>query len=192
VLQFHLVHFVLRRYHYALSEIPNEALLPCNPKILNMKKVKIIAALFLSSLAFTACSSDDNEVDKEYPVIDISASNAFPVQCSQMTRGQKITFRAQFNDNAALGSYSLDIHHNFDHHTHSTEVSDCETAPIKKPVNPFLYINSVTIPSGLKTYEAVQEITIPQDIDPGDYHFMIRLTDKEGWQSIKGLSIKIL
>lgn len=157
-----------------------------------MKTAKKIAVLVLSSLAYTACSSDNDAVDTEYPTIDISASNAFPVQCSQINRGQKITFRATFRDNAALGSYSLDIHHNFDHHTHSTEVSDCETDPVKKPVKPLLYINSVTIPEGLKNYEATQEITIPEDIDPGDYHFMIRLTDKEGWQTIKGLSIKIL
>lgn len=158
-------------------------------------KIKVLqsAFLFLACHAlFTACSSDNDVIDKEYPVIDISSTNAFPIQCSQVTRGQKFTFRASFSDNAALGSYSLDIHHNFDHHTHSTEVSDCETDPIKKPVKPMLYINSVTIPDGLKNYEAVQEIAIPEDIDPGDYHFMIRLTDKEGWQTLKGLSIKIL
>lgn len=157
-----------------------------------MKKTKSLIALLISLLALASCSSDNNEIDTEYPVIDISASNAFPIQCSEITRGQKITFRAKFTDNAALGSYSLDIHHNFDHHTHSTEVNNCIADPIKKPVNPMLYINSVTIPNGQKSYEAVQEITIPTDIDPGDYHFMIRLTDKEGWQTIKGLSIKIL
>nr|WP_244939634.1 DUF4625 domain-containing protein [Arcticibacter tournemirensis] len=32
---------------------------------------------------------------------------------------------------------------------------------------------------------------MPADADPGDYHFMIKLTDKEGWQTIKGLSIKL-
>lgn len=157
-----------------------------------MKKTKTLTAFAISLFALVSCSSDNNEIDTEYPVIDISASNAFPIQCSEITRGQKITFRAKFTDNAALGSYSLDIHHNFDHHTHSTEVSNCAPEPVKKPVNPMLYINSVTIPNGQKSYEAVQEITIPTDIDPGDYHFMIRLTDKEGWQSIKGLSIKIL
>lgn len=157
-----------------------------------MKKTKSLIAVLISLLALASCSSDNNEIDTEYPVIDISASNAFPIQCSEITRGQKITFRAKFTDNAALGSYSLDIHHNFDHHTHSTEVNNCVADPIKKPVNPMLYINSVTIPNGEKSYEAVQEITIPTDIDPGDYHFMIRLTDKEGWQTIKGLSIKIL
>lgn len=157
-----------------------------------MKTIKTALFFLAVSALITACSSDNDVVDTEYPVIDISASNAFPVQCSQVNRGQKFTFRASFNDNAALGSYSLDIHHNFDHHTHSTEVSDCETDPVKKPVKPLLYINSVSIPDGLKNYEAVQEITIPEDVDPGDYHFMIRLTDKEGWQTIKGLSIKIL
>jgi hypothetical protein len=153
---------------------------------------RIFAFFCLSILLFTSCESDKNEIDTEYPVIDVSAVNAFPIQCSAVTRGQKITFRAKFTDNTQLGSYSLDIHHNFDHHTHSTEVNNCDTEPVKKPVNPMLYINSVTIPSGQKSYEATQEITIPNEVDPGDYHFMIRLTDKEGWQTIKGLSIKVL
>lgn len=157
-----------------------------------MKKNKFLVAVLISVFTFTSCSSDDNKIDTEYPVIDASDANAFPVQCSEVTRGQKIIFKAQFTDNAELGSYSLDIHHNFDHHTHSTEVISCAADPIKKPVNPMLYINSVTIPAGQKSYKATQEITIPKDIDPGDYHFMIRLTDKEGWQTIKGLSIKIL
>ncbi|KQO22919.1 hypothetical protein ASF10_11245 [Flavobacterium sp. Leaf82] len=157
-----------------------------------MKRTNFLVAVFICFIALASCSSDNNEIDTEYPVIDVSAANAFPIQCSEIKRGQKITFRAKFTDNTALGSYSLDIHHNFDHHTHSTEVNNCVADPIKKPVNPLLYINSVTIANDQKSYEAVQEITIPADIDPGDYHFMIRLTDKEGWQTIKGLSIKIL
>ncbi|OMQ13096.1 DUF4625 domain-containing protein [[Flexibacter] sp. ATCC 35103] len=157
-----------------------------------MKRTNFLVAVFICVIVLASCSSDNNDIDTEYPVIDISAANVFPIQCSEITRGQKITFRAKFTDNTALGSYSLDIHHNFDHHTHSTEVNNCTSDPVKKPVNPLLYINSVMIASGQKSYEAVQEITIPADIDPGDYHFMIRLTDKEGWQTIKGLSIKIL
>ncbi|WP_166923197.1 DUF4625 domain-containing protein [Flavobacterium poyangense] len=157
-----------------------------------MKKNRTLMALLIVVSALTSCSSDNNEIDTEYPVIDISASNAFPLQCSEVTRGQKFTFRAKFTDNVTLGSYSLDIHHNFDHHSHSTEVSNCSPDPIKKPVNPLLYINTTPIPEGQKNFEATKEISIPADIDPGDYHFLIRLTDKEGWQTIKGLSIKIL
>ncbi|MCR4031853.1 MULTISPECIES: DUF4625 domain-containing protein [Flavobacterium] len=156
-----------------------------------MKKISfllgVLALVFISS-----CSSDKAEIDTEYPVIDITTAGAFPIQCSTIERGKTFTFKATFNDNVELGSYSLDIHHNFDHHTHSTEVTTCETEAVKKPVNPMLFINNYTIPKGVKNYEATAQITIPADVDPGDYHFMIRLTDKEGWQTLKGLSIKIL
>ncbi len=156
-----------------------------------MKKIKfLICALVF--VFITSCSSDNAEIDTEYPVIDITGASAFPIQCSTIERGQTITFKAIFNDNVALGSYSLDIHHNFDHHTHSTEVTSCEMEAVKKPVKPMLFINNYTIPNGVKSYEATTQIAIPADVDPGDYHFMIRLTDKEGWQTLKGLSIKIL
>ncbi|GGF00208.1 DUF4625 domain-containing protein [Flavobacterium limi] len=156
-----------------------------------MKKIKFMAGVLMFAFIIS-CSSDNKEIDTEYPVINISAADAFPVQCSTIGRGQTVTFKAVFNDNAALGSYSLDIHHNFDHHTHSTEVESCEMDAVKKPVKPMLFINNYTIPDGVKSYEATAQITIPADVDPGDYHFMIRLTDKEGWQTLKGLSIKIL
>jgi hypothetical protein len=100
-------------------------------------------------------------------------------------------FRARLSDNKELGSVSIDIHHNFDHHTHSTEVESCSMDPIKTPVKPMLLLQSFPITPGNKTVETQEEIQIPADIDAGDYHFLIRLTDKEGWQTIKGLSIKI-
>jgi hypothetical protein len=155
-----------------------------------MKKLIIISLLITAS--FSACKKDNQAtIDTEYPVIDVTATTAFPKQCSTVKRGEKFTFRAQLSDNSQLGSISLDIHHNFDHHTHSTEVESCNMDTKKTPVKPFLMIQSISIPTGTKSYEVQQEITVPSDIDPGDYHFMIRLTDKEGWQTIKGLSIKI-
>lgn len=135
--------------------------------------------------------SKSSEADTEYPVIDISSAQAFPKQCSTIERGKKLSFKARFSDNLALGSYSLDIHHNFDHHSHSTEISNCEFEAVKSPVKPFLFIKDYSIPEGQTSYEATAEIEIPADADPGDYHFMIKLTDKEGWQTIKGLSIKL-
>lgn len=153
-------------------------------------KLKYIAVILLLGF-ITACKKDETNIDTEYPVIDVTGSSAFPIQCSTLTRGQKFTFKAKFSDNVALGSYSLDVHHNFDHHSHSTEVSDCTMDAIKTPVKPFLFINTFQIPSGTSSYEAINEITIPADIDPGDYHFLIKVTDKEGWQTLKGISIKI-
>ncbi|GGB83296.1 DUF4625 domain-containing protein [Dyadobacter sediminis] len=156
-----------------------------------MKYIKQLFVTAAIALFTTACDKDETGIDTEYPVIDANAPGTFPVQCSTVKRGEKFTFKAAFSDNMALGSYSLDIHHNFDHHTHSTEVSDCSTDPVKKPVNPFLLIKTFDIPESQKAYAAIQEIEVPADIDPGDYHFMIRLTDKEGWQTLRGISIKI-
>ncbi|MGO3807509.1 MAG: DUF4625 domain-containing protein [Sphingobacterium sp.] len=156
-------------------------------------KTQLIGLLLFSVIVLAGCKKENQqEIDTEYPVIDIGAVNAFPKQCDTVHRGDKFTFIAELKDNAELGSVSIDIHHNFDHHTHSTEVENCGLNPIKTPLKPFTLIRSYDIAAGLKTYSLQQEITIPADIDTGDYHFMIRLTDKEGWQTIKGLSIKII
>lgn len=155
----------------------------------------LIYSLNLLLIILSGCSKDDkidkDEIDKEHPVFDVAGGSYFPQQCSEVKRGETFTFRAKFTDNKELGTYTLDIHHNFDHHNHSTEIEGCNLDPVKQPVKPFLFVEPYDIPRGLKTYTVEQQITIPADIDPGDYHFMIRLSDQEGWSDIKGLSIKI-
>ncbi|MBN7811830.1 DUF4625 domain-containing protein [Algoriphagus sp. H41] len=152
-----------------------------------MKKYLIAS---LAALLFSSCGKDEKPIDMEYPEIVVTA-DSFPLQCSVLQRGTTLQFKALFRDNAELGGFSLDIHHNFDHHTHSTEVNSCVEDPVKSPVKPMLLIQTFPIPDGLTEYEGTAEIEIPADIDPGDYHFMIRLTDDEGWQTLQGLSIKI-
>lgn len=156
------------------------------------KTYRLLSIAAILTVAIAGCKKDStNEPDTEYPSI-VAAANSFPVQCSTVTRGQTFTFKATFSDNRELGAYSLDVHHNFDHHNHSTEVNQCTFDAKKTAVKPFLFIQNYDIPVGSKQYEATAQITVPADVDPGDYHFMIRLTDKEGWQTIKGLSIKVL
>ena len=158
-----------------------------------MKFTRIGFALLAALIMFNSCSKDEKTaIDTEYPTIEVAAANSFPQQCSSLKRGEKFIFRANLADNVELGALSVDIHHNFDHHSHSTEVNDCVPDPVKTPVKPFLLIKSFTLPTGQRSHQIAEEITVPADIDPGDYHFLIRLTDKAGWQTIKGLSIKIL
>ena len=59
------------------------------------------------------------------------------------------------------------------------------------PKNPWIYNQNFSIPAGSQTNSASVDIAIPQDIDPGDYHFMIRVTDSAGWQEIKSVAIEI-
>jgi len=156
-----------------------------------MKTIKFTVALVLTMAFLNSCKKEADDIDTGYPEINVGTSEAFPKQCSVIKRGEGFTFKALLSDNAELGSVSVDIHHNFDHHSHSTEVNDCDMAPVKQAVNPFLLIKSYPISAGLKTFQTNEIILVPADVDPGDYHFLIRVTDKQGWQTIKGISIKI-
>jgi hypothetical protein len=146
------------------------------------KKIFII-----SILAFTLSACDEEDKDMQKPEISIS----FPQNCQTLQRGESFTFIAQFSDNAELGSYNIEIHNNFDHHSHSTDNVECELNAKKAPVNAWVFNPNYAIPAGRKTFEANNEIIVPADIDAGDYHFMVRLTDKSGWQQLAAVSVKI-
>lgn len=161
-----------------------------------MKKIGLIiaSAVFVCFLA----SCDDDETDTEKPVIDLTIQDAFPLNGDTLYFGEAFTLKMRFSDNQELGSYSVDLHNNFNHHSHSTEVDEVALDPVKTPVNPYTLIQDYTLPSEITIYETALEIEIPDSnsdgvkYDDGDYHFMVSLTDHEGWSVNKGLSIKIL
>lgn len=154
-----------------------------------MKLIRLLTFVLVLGL-FLTCKR--KEIDEEKPVIDMSGEDAFPGNCDTLYLGSAFTFRAMFTDNLQLGSYSIDIHNNFDHHSHSTDVEECQLSPVKTPVNPFVFIREYEIPEGNTEYETEEEILIPGNYDEGDYHLFISLTDREGWRSVKGISIKII
>ena len=160
-------------------------------KVIMAKYLSFMFMLAATTLLFS-CSDDDNpgSGDKELPsIVDGDMPN--PIDCQVYTRGEKIPFSYTFTDNVELGNFNIEIHNNFDHHTHSTSAGDCPLDPKKEPVKPWVFNQDYAIPAGSKTYDAKLDIAIPADIDPGDYHFMIRLTDKAGWQQLKAVSVKI-
>ena len=157
-----------------------------------MKRYSIYAILLLC--AFCACggSDDDEKKDMQLPVIGEQGIVANPVDCQQYHRGDTIPFHYVMSDDYELGAYNIEIHNNFDHHTHSTTSVECPMDDKKTPRNPWVYNRNFAIPAGLRTYDARQDIAIPADIDAGDYHFMIRLTDAAGWQQLHAVAVKIL
>ncbi|HMM03462.1 MULTISPECIES: DUF4625 domain-containing protein [unclassified Dysgonomonas] len=155
-----------------------------------MNKKIILFSLFC--LLAMACSNDDEDSrDMEKPSIDMGFKNAYPQNCVILYRGESFPFRAVFTDNEELGNYNIEIHNNFDHHSHSTDDVECDLEPKKTPVKAFVYNQDFSIPLGKNIFEADNEIFIPEDVDTGDYHFMVRLTDKAGWQQLKAISLKI-
>lgn len=160
-----------------------------------MKTYRVIIVMLLMALVFSCGKSD--EIDTEKPIISINFDDAFPVNCDTIYLGEEFILKVIFSDNAELGSFSIDIHHNFDHHSHSTELAACSFGQVKTPVNPFTLIQDYSIPEGIKEYETSLPVNIPSGnssglFDDGDYHLFISLTDKEGWSAQKGLSIKML
>ena len=157
--------------------------------------MKLQYSIFILLLFSTACNTA--EIDDVKPVIDLTIDGAFPVSCDTLYLGESFTWKVRFSDNVELGSYSLEIHHNFDHHAHSTEVVECDLDPVKAPVNTFHVISDFEIPAGSGEFIVNQEFSLPLsdgsgEFDQGDYHFFISLTDREGWSAQKGFNIKIL
>ena len=156
-------------------------------------KLKLEYGLIAFSMLFLAScsSSDDSSVDEEKPTITVNYAGGFPQACETLERGETYTFRAQVTDNLGLAAYSLNIHHNFDHHTHDDQGAQCELEETKAAVNPMIYIENFDTPSGTTDYEISISITIPEDVDPGDYHCSYSVTDVTGWQSRTSVDIKI-
>ena len=144
--------------------------------------------------ALCSCSSSDDEESRDMskPVISDQGITANPVDCQTYKRGENIAFNYVFTDDTELGSYNIEIHHNFDHHTHSTSAVECEADPQKQPVAPWVFNQDYSVPAGQHTYTARVDIPIPASVDAGDYHFMVRVTDKAGWQELKAVAIKIV
>lgn len=156
-----------------------------------MKLLKITCILLLLTILNIGCSSESEEPDTEKPTITLNYNEGFPKSCTFLEKGKEYTIRVKVSDNIALATYAIDIHHNFDHHTHDDQGSNCELSPIKDPVSPLIFIENYTIDNNRKEYEIEQNITIPADIDSGDYHCQISVIDVTGWQSRTSVDIKI-
>lgn len=155
-----------------------------------MKKSINILFLLIIAVAIVSCSKDD-ENDTIKPEIDMQFAGAFPLPCDTIYAGETFTFKAIFSDNQELKAFNLELHHNFDQHTHGSHNETCAMDPVKEPVNPFYLNQNFTIPAGSTIYEAIVAVEIPYDVDTGDYHFMVKVTDTEGWQSWQSVSVKV-
>lgn len=170
----------------------------------NILKLTYIT-LALSTLTFTACNKDDDEIDTEKPTIDISFAKAFPQNGSELHFGESFTLNIRLADNMELGAYSVNIHSNFDHHSHSTEEEEEHHHEEGEEHHHheegegdgFFFTQDYAIPAGLKEYNVTNTIEIPahapdgDEYQGGDYHFMITVTDKAGFSVFKSVEIHI-
>ena len=118
-----------------------------------MRKILFSLTAIAALLTMVACTSNDDIVkDNELPVITDAGITANPVDCQVYSRGETIPFRYRFTDNEELGNYNIEIHNNFDHHTHGTQKDNCKLDPkrIVKTTKSHGYITK-TLPFHVET-----------------------------------------
>lgn len=138
-----------------------------------MKTIKIFSIVALSAFfALTSCSSDDSNIDTERPVIVLNA----PEEGAVLVAGKDIHFDMEVSDNVMLGSYKVDIHHNFDNHNHPTSLNKVESDELV----PFVFNKTWSL-AGLKNADIHHhEIVIAANAKPGNYHFAVYVVDQAG------------
>lgn len=181
------------------------------------RNLTIIIVVACTLFLLGACVSDPDDKDMTMPFIEES-EESYPQQCEVYQPGGFIPLRCTFSDDMELGNFNVEIHNNFDHHSHSTSSVECDfdehddhdghddhddEATHDEETDhdhdhdhdsypgAWVFNQDYTIPAGQTLYKASIDIPIPEDIAEGAYHFMIRLTDRAGWQQLKSVSIKI-
>lgn len=150
-----------------------------------MKKLFLaVILLAIGATAFVSCGKTD--VDSEKPVIKLLE----PQEDELVKPGSALHLKIELSDNVALRSYKVEIHGNFDGHTHNARAEEAADAVefkntwteadfVKLGETPILDKQTVTIDHKL--------IEIPETINgkpvkEGHYHLMIHCTDRAGNQ----------
>lgn len=156
-------------------------------------KLLQLSLLFLT-ICVISCKHNSPAKDTTPPVISDASEDTSPTDCQSFSKGSVMPFNYLFTDNIGLGNFNIEVHNNFDHHTHSTSSVDCEEDEEhhhSDAATAWVFNQDYTIPEGLTSYTASFDIMVPDNVSEGSYHFMIRVTDQAGWQQIKSVDIKI-
>lgn len=131
-------------------------------------------------LGLVACKKEKKEeLDNQKPSITIVK----PASGSTAKGGENLQIEIRFSDNMNLSQYKLEVHPNFDGHSHGKTEGEM--------VSPWEWDTIVNV-SG-KEHTAKFSIRVPSDVKAGNYHFMAMCTDAAGYEApLKYTEIKIL
>lgn len=130
----------------------------------------IIVLSVISVFIFFSCDKDGLAGDTTKPVIQLYE----PAEGQVLKIGEDVHFEMDLSDDVMLKSYKIDIHNNFDHHSHGG------TKATEKDRVAFSFSRSYDISGQKNKYVHHHDIVIPDDAMPGDYHLMVYCTDAAG------------
>jgi hypothetical protein len=145
-----------------------------------MKKIFKFSTICLTAIFFLAFNSCKEDSDTTKPVINLIE----PEDDDILHIGGDVHFEVEFSDNEMLASYKVDIHPNFDDHSHAVTKGDAE------PVD-FVYEKTWSIAGKKNTTEHHHEIVIPENATPGHYHLMVYCTDAAGNESYVAVDVEL-
>jgi len=164
-------------------------------------KLFLLIACTAICAAFISCEPKDK--DTAYPVIE--DQNFLPANCDIYYLGDTIQVHFVATDNIALGAFNIEIHNNFDHHTHGTSSEECDEGEEhqhegeegeehhhEEVEGAWIYNHDFAFRPNSMADTVDLSIVVPDTVKTGDYHFMLRITDKAGWQSIKAVALEII
>ncbi len=64
-----------------------------------MKTFKTIIAMSVLIMLISSCKKEQNEFDKEKPIISMSFQDAFPLNCDTLYFGEAFNLKTLFTDN---------------------------------------------------------------------------------------------
>lgn len=128
--------------------------------------------LAASSLFLTSCDKDE-KADVTKPVIKLNA----PKEGAVLKIGSKhgVHLDMDLEDDVMLKSFKIDVHNNFDNHSH-TKAGDGTVA--------FSFNKTYDISGKKQHHEHNHDIKIPENAKPGKYHLMIYCLDAAGNESM--------
>lgn len=140
---------------------------------LSLQQYSMISITLAASIFLYGCD-DENQgpIDQTAPTIDVLN----PTTADYFDADGAIPFNAVFTDELELGSYSIDVHHNLEGHTHGRIAVRNEDPSLLK----WTYRKNFIMPEDQKIYNAdlVDEIAIPANTVAGPYHFIVQAVDK--------------
>lgn len=132
----------------------------------------IISLLAMSVFAFISC--DDSDSDTAKPVIELSE----PEEGQELKIGDEhgIHFEMDLPDDVMLKSYMIEIHSNFDHHSHGKG----RTATMDEATVDFDFNRFYDISGEKMAHIHYHDVIIPANATSGDYYLMVYYADAAG------------
>jgi len=122
---------------------------------------KFLLLTFLAVLLISCKKSDLTP-----PTVSVATVNNEATEIINFSPGDTFVVRTTIEDNIALGQFKIDIHHDFDGHSHKSSTVRFAEIRIKDIEG--------------TTYNLEETFVIPLDAASGTYHGTIRALDQEG------------